>query len=443
MELLSIGKIIDFVGQLIVGERIKKITNPIFEKYKETFIIRLSNIIHQTIEKCDNENKIQDTENQYGFYKSQKIIDLLLKFKYFENHNINSNFISQELNKDNRIIKTNLNEINIFLNIFNSKILQDSKLQELEISERYQQKIYDIYQKLDSIVDLLNQQNKINVDGNGNYIFQDVNNSNIEIKIENLSELKNIISKTETTESNTLKIIELLDSIENKQFENYNSILENLKQIIEYLIEIYKNGINNILNIIILSTSADKLNNSYSTNYGTHSKEWKPFDDQKNIEELLNEYSIKAGFEINKLYFEDLNLFSEADRENIINEILGEKENFILIIDSNILMFEDYKKITDLFNNSAIGGCIIPIYENKISEEMLSKIKTKLNQLYTHFFVNLHKEFMQIELFVQSKDILFRRLSNIAILKLRRESSKKSKLNREIKSELGHSISKL
>ena len=447
MEPLTFGTIGIFIGKLLVGERIKKLTNPIFEKDKNSFTNKLTDIIYSTIDHYIKENSVPDSNNKYGFYKSQKIIDLLLKYRYYDNHDINSSYISNELNKDNRLFETTPEQINLFLTYFNSIVEHDEVLYHLEIENEYKQKVFDIYTKLDKVIELLKNnsetQNKISIDGNNNYVFQDVDNSKIIIAPENLSKLQadiNILSKQIdlSSENNLNTLTEHLDNIEQKQKQYFNSILNELKPSLQELIEISKKHSKDILNIIILSSSSNKTIDGTTINTNEiHSKSWKPFGNDTSIDELLNTYSEKAYLKINKLYIEDLDLFSVQNKQDILDDILGEKENFIIIIDSNTLLVDDYDDIVSIFNNSAIGGCIIPIAKNEVNELIIEKVKIKLNQLYTHFFKHFHKEYIQIELFVPTKEKLYRRLSNIAISKLGRIPNKKSKLSTELESNFG------
>ncbi|OQY05250.1 MAG: hypothetical protein B6I20_01620 [Bacteroidetes bacterium 4572_117] len=455
MELLSVSVIGIFIGKLLVGERIKKLTNPLFEKQKDTFINKLQHVIHDTIDEYRKDNYRKDAEGKYSFYKSQKIIDVLLKYKYNDNPgdphinpDINPNEISKKLNKDDRLFDTKPDEIELFLKIFDEKISQDKELLQLGIEGGYKQKVFDIYKKIDKVIELLKSnsetKNRINIDGNGNNVFQGINNSKIIIAPENLSKFKKAIKTISEQISSSVKhnlneAIEQLGNIERKQEENYDTILNELKILLHKVIEIANKDRKDILNIIILSAPpiGVKDNHALKNMHKNHSKDWKPYINDTSIDELLNTYSEKSYLKINKLYFEDFDMFSARNKEEVLEKILGEKENFILIIDPKSLFIDDFNDIVNIFNNSAIGGCIIPIIENDINSKIIEVVRTKLNQLYIHFFKHFHKEFIQIELFVPTKEKFYRRLSNIAISKLGRIPNKKSKLSAEWENNYG------
>jgi len=198
--------------------------------------------------------------------------------------------------------------------------------------------------------------------------------------------------------------------------------------------EAYKrssNQNNKSLTIFILTSSISNIQSDPELNkeeilnhYGMKCEEWNPFSTTP-ILKLLDEYHRKSGFTIVTYIFD----FGNNDVDQTFkNRLSLKRKNAVLIVDSFSLFFSGNVQIAKLFDESEIGGCIIPAYHS-CSES----IQNKITQVKTHTFSKLvdyisnystyledreDKGFVQINLDVKNKDDLFRQLTKIASLHL-------------------------
>lgn len=148
-----------FIAEQIFSYGLTKGLDKIFRKKdKESFIRHLSNIISDTIDDYSKLSAIPDTEDKFPFYKSQIIIEELLKYRIFNKsgYTLNSDNIKNELVRNPRIIKPSHEEIGRFLSIFAEKIINNSELKVLEVEAYYKETIFEIDSKLDRIWMILN-----------------------------------------------------------------------------------------------------------------------------------------------------------------------------------------------------------------------------------------------------------------------------------------------
>ena len=182
----------------------------------------------------------------------------------------------------------------------------------------------------------------------------------------------------------------------------------------------------NTLNIIVLSTTQNRLNSLIEDDHKPfmplefHDDEihkWKPFTGEKSILELLGEYLSKSGFKIDAYFIDEMAL-----NPGLISHFKDDiSPNTILILDCLALYCPTNKIFAKIFDETNIGGCIVPIDQNhseKIKKVMVSLFQKTFSHLHECFWNRLKKEYMHIELEVPSKNSLFRRLTNIAIKKL-------------------------
>ena len=222
---------------------------------------------------------------------------------------------------------------------------------------------------------------KSDIDGNGNFVLQNVSASNITIL--NISE-------------------------ELKTF---------VKDIYRWNIE--NNERKNTLNIIVLATTKDRISSleQFSqlelNNYGNFPSDWKPYLNNKSIFELLQEYIEKSGFKIEAYFIDDIEV--EVEIRSNLDDILS---STILIVDGLALYFDENKKFAKIFDNTQTGGCVIPICKSH-NEQVKTLIKEKETQvfelLHYNYYHKFNKQFVNIELNVPTKEDFFRRLTNIAI----------------------------
>jgi hypothetical protein len=126
-------------------------------KNQEDFNIRLAKVIDQTICEYEGKYSLDDSQGKFSFYKSEIIIEEFLKFRLFgkEGYSIDENSIQNALERNPNIIKPNTHELETFFSIFDSKVMSDDKLKELEIEKFHKEKIYEIYNKIESILTFL------------------------------------------------------------------------------------------------------------------------------------------------------------------------------------------------------------------------------------------------------------------------------------------------
>jgi len=229
--------------------------------------------------------------------------------------------------------------------------------------------------------------NKIKTDGQGNIIVQDISNSTINID-----------------SSSDEKIFEFIEDLQKWHFQQHP----------------------NILNVIVLATTNDKVkvfmeneNAPYMPieSYGEEVPHWKPFIEDESIAQILIDFQQQSGFRIEAYFIDDIELNDE-----LISHLKDDiSPKTILIVDCVSLYFQNNKQFAKIFDKNDIGGCVIPI-----CEEHSKKSKERMIELYQHVFAHLNqcfwnrlkKEYMHIELNVPCKKRLYRRLTNIAVKKL-------------------------
>lgn len=119
-------------------------TNP------ENFQNRLKTVIDKTIIEYMETYPVKDLNGKHAFYKSQRVIDELLKYRLMAN---DYDLIDLENAFDDEInvISPKKEEIENFYGIFIEKINADETLKQLEISSTFDAEIFKISRKVDSI----------------------------------------------------------------------------------------------------------------------------------------------------------------------------------------------------------------------------------------------------------------------------------------------------
>jgi len=225
--------------------------------------------------------------------------------------------------------------------------------------------------------------NKLKIDGNGNISIQDISNSTIAIN---------------------------------------TTIPESLQSLLEDLINWQTP--NNTLNIIVVATTQEHFETISEVefksfiplqNYAKEPKEWKPYNNENSISELIKEFHEKSGFKIDAIFIDNLKIDDEIFLSELKDDI---SPNTILIIDGLSLYFTENREFAKIFDKSDIGGCVIPICEKHIPE-IKSFIFKNQKQVFRHlntcYFKRFHQQYMFVELDVPTKEISFRKLTNIAI----------------------------
>lgn len=152
-------KALIFAAQTIAAYGFNKGLDKIFSN-REDFSNRLFKIISLTIDEYQEKYPAQDHGKQFAFYKSQILIEEFLKFRLFSNkgYKIDPKTIQTELEKNPNILKPNDSELDNFILIFDKYINEDEKLKLLEIEAFHKEVIFDIYNDVERILNILENQ---------------------------------------------------------------------------------------------------------------------------------------------------------------------------------------------------------------------------------------------------------------------------------------------
>ncbi len=140
-----------FVAKSIASFSINKGFNNILTA-KNAAENRLAKVIDHTIEEYKKNDPIEDNQGKFAFYKSQILVDELLKCRFFSKgkYQPDVNTIQTELKKNPNIIPPDQNQINIFLTLFEQNIKADEELKSLVIDENYKEEIFNISATFDA-----------------------------------------------------------------------------------------------------------------------------------------------------------------------------------------------------------------------------------------------------------------------------------------------------
>ncbi len=226
--------------------------------------------------------------------------------------------------------------------------------------------------------------NKIKIEGDKNISVQDVYNSSVVINTADMGEVQKLI---------------------------------------EELHDLYSVQGNNTLNIFVLTTTVDRIKELYSDftefeipykNYGNEPLDWVPFNNKASITELLTEYSQISGFKIEAYLIDNWMPDDDDILATLVDDIVP---NTILVADSLSLDFTNNRDFAKLFDDSTIGGCLIPVCHNfskTLQFYLLQRQRQVFRHLNTCFYRRFNREYIFIEPNVASKEELFRRFTNIA-----------------------------
>ncbi|MCH7827078.1 MAG: tetratricopeptide repeat protein [Bacteroidetes bacterium] len=148
-----------FVAQQIVGYSIDKGLDHVFRKKPNSYKPKLELVINKTIDDFSSEYPIAERDEKFPFYKSQIIIDELLKYRFFKNNNylLDENRIKQELLINPYILVPKNGEIEIFLQLFEENLKAEKELKPLAVEENYKAEIFNIAQKFTSLFEQLDR----------------------------------------------------------------------------------------------------------------------------------------------------------------------------------------------------------------------------------------------------------------------------------------------
>lgn len=145
-SILTTAKLLD----ILVSYLAKKGLDGLFNSNPEEFQDRFMKVIDDTIAEYMSLYPIKDYLGKHAFYKSQRVVDELLKYRLMnDKHNLSD--LEKALEEETNVIPPQKIELENFYNIFILKINADETLRQLEISETFKEEIFEITKKLDNL----------------------------------------------------------------------------------------------------------------------------------------------------------------------------------------------------------------------------------------------------------------------------------------------------
>ncbi len=172
----------------------------------------------------------------------------------------------------------------------------------------------------------------------------------------------------------------------------------------------------------VISTTKDKiicekefllpfLLNRYDEN---HCTSWKPFENEGTIGELIAEYKTKVEFEVRERF-----LAKEAISDNEMLSFLNNSYKYVLVIDP-FALGDEVLEIAKKFNKKEAGGVLVLLCQS-VSFELFEYIRTRLKDIFyelTLLVCNYKTAYIHFVFPISTKELFFRTLSNIALLRL-------------------------
>ncbi len=175
------------------------------------------------------------------------------------------------------------------------------------------------------------------------------------------------------------------------------------------------------LSLLVVASTAEGLTTIKSTpkkphpleRYGLTPADWKPFG-QETIAELLASFYLQSRIETDVIFVDGW----QPDRSQRTELTESLREQVILIADPLSLSAERNKALAKIFDSSRIGGLLVPIcqsYTTRYRHHLRILRKRALPDLEACFFGRFVQSYAHLEPEIHSKELFFRRLSNIAI----------------------------
>ena len=122
-----------------------------------SFSKQLHKVIDKTIDDYSKKHPQNNEGRSFPFYKSQVIIEELLKTRLFskDGYNFNENTIQDALEQHPNILKPTNEQLAEFIKLFDKYLRGDEQLKKLELDEFQTEKIFEIYKKVDEVLSLL------------------------------------------------------------------------------------------------------------------------------------------------------------------------------------------------------------------------------------------------------------------------------------------------
>ncbi len=144
-----------FIAKGIASFALNKGLNTIVDSFKDRdeFENELSKVIWISIQTFEARFPIESQDGKFPFYDSQALLDVLLKFRLFQEEAFDGSTIYAELDNNPNILRPTNEQISNFLEIFSNEINKHNKLKAFEIEKTYKERIFIIDEKLDKIFD--------------------------------------------------------------------------------------------------------------------------------------------------------------------------------------------------------------------------------------------------------------------------------------------------
>ncbi len=179
------------------------------------------------------------------------------------------------------------------------------------------------------------------------------------------------------------------------------------------------------LNLIVVTTSIDRMQSiksidaktkkALSKYYGNTPEEWRPFDQNETITDLIKEFHAKSSFKLEVYFIDDLRIDNKEFLTSLEEDI---SPRAILVVDCLSLEFDENKLFAQVFNKSNIGGCIIPFNQecdNQIVDNLKKKREDVFYRLQELYYNKFNKQYLYLDMDVNSKEVFYRRLTDISI----------------------------
>lgn len=265
--------------------------------------------------------------------------------------------------------------------------------------------------------------NEIQNEGNDNIIIQDVSNSTITVnangeikKIKNdLETLINLLKKHQATKVQNGEKIYNIDELKNG---NFADIIHQTHYHYHY-----KQGetTTHPFYLWVLSGRKSdidkKAQKEIEKRYGESSTTWQPFENDKNIAEIIKEYKNKVDFEVRERFLA-INPIQEEEETQFYKTI----DKIVLLLDPFIIQNKDHEFLQN-FNSDKTGGFLILICQS-VSFELFSYIREKLDFMKNFkkpykCYLDYKEKYFHFMFPISTKELLFRTLSNIAFAHLK------------------------
>lgn len=138
-----------FLAKTLSSYYAKKKLDKIFES-TESFETELKIVINNSLDEYEERYKTPDTDGKYAFYKSQSVINELLRFRIISD-TYDFNDLIKVIEEDKRLIPPTTKQLEYFFEVFANNISQSERLRHLEIAENFQTEIYKISDKIDEL----------------------------------------------------------------------------------------------------------------------------------------------------------------------------------------------------------------------------------------------------------------------------------------------------